>query len=272
MSSTKLSELKKLRDSIEVCVNGDVSVFDDKPSVIICNHNCLKDIFYLLASLCIDDRIISLISSRLIYKKDLERQNLVNRYLYSMPVEAHGGPKYASMCLDGASRLLSAGEHLNIFPEGAYIEDKDHVYKGRTGASKILFSVRDNGMDANIIPVSIDVCSSSSDLDSYDLNSCDRVAVHVLDPIDYEDYYYDYKNTSDYSLKNSCLHKVIDDGMRAIADSLDREYVDSYIELFPKGNVMFENGEKIDTETANSEPYLSSYESSVNRRVRTLIR
>lgn len=91
-------------------------------------------------SLSEKDKIISLISSRLIYKRDIKRQEVVNKYLYSMPIEAHGGKEYAN--LESAASLLSNGYNLNIFPEGAYIDDKEHVYKGRTGASRILFRAK----------------------------------------------------------------------------------------------------------------------------------
>lgn len=60
--------------------------------------------------------------------------------------------------------------------------------------------------------------------------------------------------------------------MRSIAESLNREYVDSYIELYPKGNVIFENGEKIDTTTANQDIYVSSYKQSIEERIKLLIK
>lgn len=91
MSSIKIEELKKLRNSINLEVNGNPEIIKESPTIVITNHNCLKDIFYLPISLSEEDKIISLISSRLIYKRDIKRQEVVNKYLYSMPIEAHGG-------------------------------------------------------------------------------------------------------------------------------------------------------------------------------------
>lgn len=90
----------------------------------------------------------------------------------------------------------------------------------------------------------------------------------MLDPIDYTDTYYDYKNSSSFEEKNANLHKIIDIGI----ESLNREYVDPYIELYPKGNVIFENGEKIDTTTANQDIYVSSYKQSIEERIKLLIK
>ena len=228
---------------------------------MITNHNCLKDIFYLPMSLSEEDKIISLISSRLIYKRDIKRQEVVNKYLYSMPIEAHGGKEYANLCLDSAANLLSNGYNLNIFPEGAYIDDKEHVYKGRTGAARILFSAKENGINPNIIPISIDVSQTEADLDSYNLNENDKVVVNVLDPIDYTDTYYYYKNSSSFEEKNANLHKIMDIGMRAIAESLNREYVDSYIELCPKKNVIFD--EQSEQKRQEIIDYFSKYKKDV---------
>ena len=256
MSSSKIEELKKLRNSIDLVVNGKPEIIKESPTIVITNHNCLKDIFYLPMSLSEEDKIISLISSRLIYKRDIKRQEVVNRYLYSMPIEAHGGKEYANLCLDSAANLLSNGYNLNIFPEGAYIDDKEHVYKGRTGAARILFRAKENGVNPNIIPISI--------------NENDKVVVNVLDPIDYTDTYYDYKNSSSFEEKNANLHKIIDIGMRSIAESLNREYVDSYIELCPKKNVIFETGEKVDTDIARKKQYYIVYKRGLENRCKSL--
>lgn len=270
MSSSKIEELKKLRENVNLVVNGDSQIIKEAPTIVITNHNCLKDIFYLPMSLSLEDKIISLISSRLIYKKDIKRQEVVNKYLYSMPIEAHGGKSYANLCLDSAANLLAEGYNLNIFPEGAYINDKEHVYKGRTGAARILFSAKEKGINPNIVPISINVSQIDVDLDSYNLNEDDRVIVNILNPIDYNDIYYDYKNSSSFVERNANLHKIIDNGMKAIAKSLNREYVDSYIELYPKKNVIFEDGEKIDTDIAKKKQYYLVYKKSLENRCKSL--
>lgn len=270
--SNKIEELRKLRDNIELVVKGDPKVLHEAPTIVITNHNCLKDIFYLPMSLLNETQIISLISSRLIYKKDKERQNTVNRYLHSMPIEAHGGKSYVDLCLNSATNLLHEGHNLNIFPEGAYIDDKEHVYKGRTGASRILFSAKEKGNHPNIVPIGIDIESHDNNLDSYDLSSHDKVTVNILEPINYDDAYYNYENSDNLEDKNKNLHKVIDTGMKSIAQSLNREYIDSYIELYPKGNVIFESGQKIDTDIAQDESYISQYKTDIERRAKSLIK
>ena len=53
---------------------------------------------------------------------------------------------------------------------------------------------------------------------------------------------------------------MTDRGMKQIAESLGREYVDEYIELNPKGNVMFPDGEKIDAIEAQKEELIQKYD------------
>ena len=149
---------------------------------------------------------------------------------------------------------------------------KNMYIKAEQGLLEYYLGAKENGINPNIIPISIDVSQTEADLDSYNLNENDKVVVNVLDPIDYTDIYYDYKNSSSFEEKNANLHKIIDIGMRSIAESLNREYVDSYIELYPKGNVIFENGEKIDTTTANQDIYVSSYKQSIEERIKLLIK
>ena len=45
MSSSKIEELKKLRNSIDLVVNGKPEIIKESPTIVICNNNCLKDIF-----------------------------------------------------------------------------------------------------------------------------------------------------------------------------------------------------------------------------------
>lgn len=257
MMNKELEWLKDLREKINLTVTGKSNLPKNEPSIIITNHNCLKDVFYL--PLGLSREVVSLISARLIYKKDLERQQIVNRYLYSMPIEAHGRSSYARMCIEEAANLLCKNIDLNIFPEGAYIDDKNHVYKGRTGASRILYLAKERGIEAHIIPVAIDVKQKSTDLDNFNFDKDDEVNIQILEPINYNEYYYQYTHSDNYQDKNEALHLVIDDGMKSIASALEREYVDEYIELFPKGNVIFKNGEVIDTELAQNDEYIRRY-------------
>lgn len=59
--------------------------------------------------------------------------------------------------------------------------------------------------------------------------------------------------------------------MKSIAESLGRTYQDEYIELFKKGNVIFENGDVIDTEIAQKNGYINRYEMELENRVLKLI-
>lgn len=263
---TKLEELKKIREKIDLEVKG-IDNYDLKtPTIFIANHNCLLDIFYLPMSIPIE--IVSLISSRLIYKKENSRQEMVNKYLNSFPIEAHGGMKYANMCLEYAGELLKEGMSLSIFPEGAYIQDCV-IHKGRTGATRILYNARSNDLKINLVPVSISIDKNGIDLDDY--SHFDKsVIVTILKPIDYEEEYYKYINTDDMVEKNQCLHIPIDKGMKQIASNLGIEYKDEYIKLRPKGNVIFADGTTVQTDQAIEESYISQYEEELKQKVKTL--
>ena len=160
---SKLDLLKGIRDEININIEGIENIDFDAPNLFVSNHNCLMDIFYLPMS--VDIPIVDMISARLIYKRVLDRQKMVNDYLYSMPIEAHGGKVYSDMCLDSGVKLLNSGISLGIFPEGAYVPG-NNIYRGRTGASRILFSAMNEGVDVNLVPVGINV-SGDFDLDSY---------------------------------------------------------------------------------------------------------
>ncbi len=266
--NSKLEILKQLKNEIQIKIEGETNFPTDNPTIVIANHNCLKDIFYLPTA--IPTEIVSLISSRLIYKQDLQRQKIVNKYLYSMPIEAHGGKIYSDLCLEFATKLLNNGINLNIFPEGAYINDTVNVYKGRTGAARILYTAKDNGIQAYIVPIAIEVKQQDSDLDNYNLLKSDQVNIKILKPINYDEYYYIYKNCDDRTTKNDTFHIVIDKGMQSIASALNRNYVDSYIELFNKGNVIFANGEQLDVSSATKSQHVNRYSTELNNRILSL--
>ena len=48
--SSKIEELKELRDKINLSVNGNFEILNSAPTIVITNHNCLKDIFYFLCN------------------------------------------------------------------------------------------------------------------------------------------------------------------------------------------------------------------------------
>lgn len=252
---SKLDELRKLRNELDIEIKNKENYPKDYPSVIITNHDCLKDIFYVLTAF--DDDVISLISARIVYKKDYDRLKEVNKYLNAFPIEAHGGKIYSDMCLKYSSEFLKKGISLSIFPEGAYIPGKNYVHKGRTGAARILFDSMNQGSFAYFLPVSIDVISDS-DIDSYKSESNDKVKINVLEPIDPREYYNNFINSNEKDA-NDILHSITDKGIKEISKSLNRKYIDEYIELYPKGNVIFSNGETVDTKEAQKEEYISKY-------------
>ena len=256
---SKIDELRKLREEIDIKIKGEENYPKDAPSVIITNHNRLTDIIY--TPVAFDDDIVSLVSARLVYKQDIDRLKMINKYLNAFPIEAHGGHDYANMCIDYASRFLLADKSVSICPEGAYLEGRDIVYRGRTGAARILFNSLYYNNYAYLLPVSIDV-ESNNDLDCYTPDKNDKVKIEIMRPINPIKYYREY-NSSYEKDKNKVLHELTKEGMVQIAKSLNRTYKDEYIKLRPKGNVMFKDGAIIDTKKAQDIMYEEQYENDL---------
>lgn len=264
---SKLEELKQLRKDVNLIVNNLDYYPRNEINVLVSNHNCLMDIFYLPMSL--PEEIISLISARLVYKNENDRKDVVNRYLHAMPIEAHGGSKYANICLEQAIKFLQHGKSVNIYPEGAYVPDKK-VFRGHTGASRIVFNARKLGKNVNLIPISINV-SKDCDLDDYNKKGA-NVVVTILPAIDYEDSYYNYRYVTKKEERNELLHQPIDIAMKCIANNLGIPYVNDYIELRTKGNVMFGDGSIVDVNTAQEEEFVKRYDQELNDRTLRLIK
>lgn len=263
----KLDELKKLRNQVNLVIKNLDNYPKGEVNVLVSNHNCLMDIFYLPMSL--PEEIVSLISARLVYKNENNRKEIINKYLHAMPIEAHGGSIYANMCLEQAIKFLENGKSVSIFPEGAYVYDKK-IFRGRTGASRIVYNARKNGRQVNLVPVSIYV-SRNDDLDNYDKIG-DNVEINILPSINYEDAYYNYKHSQTKEEMNTFLHHPIDVAMQCIAKSLEIPYDGDYIELRPKGNVMFANGDVIDVNTAQNNEFIGKYSDELNRRTLKLLK
>lgn len=266
----KKENLKKLREYCNINVYGIENYNYSIPSLLISNHNCLMDIFYVPA--IIPNEVVSLISARLIYKPVAERQKMVNDYLYSLPIEAHGGSKYANICLDKAIEILKNGFSVNIFPEGVYVPDKSVIHKGRTGMARILYNCLENNIPINLLPVAIDILSENLDLDSFTPNNEDIVNMTILEPIDYNYEYMMYKKSTTLEEKNIYLHAITDKALRSIANCLNKPYSNEYIELYPKNNVIFANGETIPTIEAQNSKYLDLYKEELEKRTSNLIR
>lgn len=265
---SKLEELRELKSKLEVEIKGKDNYPKDAPSVIISNHNRLMDIFYL--PMAIDEDIVSVVSARLTYKQDVDRLKYLNKYLNAFPIEAHGGKCYSELCINQISSFLDNGISISIWPEGAYIYDTIHVYKGRTGASRILFNTLSKGNYAYFLPVSIDI-KSDDDLDNFVPNINDKVSINICEPILPDEYYYSFINSDNKKDMNQVLHNITEEGMKQIASSLNREYVDEYIELFPKGNIIFSNGETVDKREAQKQEYINRYQHDLKRLALTLI-
>ncbi len=269
MKSNKKDALKEFGERINLNVFGMENYNEKIPTIFIANHNCLMDIFYLPAALT--NGSVSLISPRIMYKKNLERQRMAEELLYSMPIEAHGGKKYSQICLKYARKFLYNNIDITIFPEGAYIDPNPYVYKGHTGASRILFDVRKSGIFANIIPVAIEIISNNLDLDGFNIND-DIINIYILSPINYYIYFKEYISTKDINEKNKFLHLVIDEGMINIAKVLNKTFCNEYIELYPKNNVIFENGCTVDKNIAQDKYYIDLYENEIRNRFYKILR
>lgn len=265
---SKLENLQKLKS--EIIVKNKEKYPKGERNVVIANHNCLMDIFYL--PYAIPEEIVSLVSARLVYKQELDRKEVVHKYLNAMPIEAHGGAEYTRLCLEQAKNFLELGKSVNIFPEGAYVLEQN-IFRGHTGASRLVYEtnkILNNGERVNLIPVSIYV-KRNDDLDNYKCET-DYVEVTFLDRINYEESYYKYQNTTDKVVKNTCLHKPIDTAMKNIANNLGLTYVNEYIKLRPKGNVMFADGSVVDVLDAQNEEYLNRYKDELDNQALKLIK
>lgn len=258
----KLKLLKDLKEIININCYGTENLSSDQPYIFVSNHNCLLDVLYLPMTL--DFPIVELISSRLIFnKEDIKRFKLINDHLYTMPIEAHGGPKYSNLCLSSGVELLKNGISLSIFPEGAYIKEKI-IHKGRTGAIRILYDAVRENVPVNLVPVAIDV-KGEYELDSYDIKD-NNVDIHFLEPIEYDNSFAQYNSTNNYEEKNKALHKPMDQAMQNIAKKLERPADLEYIRLNPKGNIMTFEGHKIPTPKLNETDYLK-YQKDINERL-----
>jgi hypothetical protein len=122
-----------------------------------------------------------------------------------------------------------------------------------------------------IIPVAIEIISNNCfNLDTYIPNYTDIINIYILEPISYDKYFFQYMDTTDVTIKNNLMHDVMDKGMNNIADKLNKSYIKKYIELFPKNNVIFSNGTKIDSGTAQNKYYINIYKAELEKRLQLL--
>ena len=81
---SKLDELRKLREEINIKVEGLDNIKKDSTNLFVANYNLLKDIFYL--PMAVDMDVVQMISPRLLYKNEETRKEVVNRYLNGLPI------------------------------------------------------------------------------------------------------------------------------------------------------------------------------------------
>lgn len=261
--SSAYENLQDLKGQMNIVVEGAEKYPKDKPTLVVANHTCLMDIFYLPASL--PELSINVVSARVLFKRDGQRQNVVNKYLYALPIESNGGSVYSRMGLEQAIALLKDGYSLNMFPEGVYFANKTGLYYARTGMARILFACKAAGVDVQLVPVAIDIKNDDIDLDNY--YPCDDVVrVEILDTIDYTKEYYAFAQTEDYG----CYREVVDRCLWSIADSLDCTYSSTYTPYPSKHSVIFANGEIVSEYVAQSEEYVTQYEAELNAYTRRL--
>lgn len=264
----KLENLKKLREQINLEVNGLENYPTDKTCMIVANHNCLMDIFCLPMSLPVN--VGSVVSSRVAYKADKERLKMVYKYLYPIPLEVNGNEYYSNLSLQASSYLLMNNISLIIFPEGAYRPNKQAIYRGRTGMARILFnSQAQGGPPVSLIPVALDVQGENINCDNYKPTD-DKFKVSILNPIDYSREYEQYIKGISKEEKNLALHNIVDKSLQIIAKELKQPYINQYLELHSRRNVMFRNGETVNWEDIQKNYYQNLYKNQFNKQIKVL--
>lgn len=266
---TNWQRLLELKAKLNMKVEGLENYPKDNASLIVANHNCLMDIFYLPAAL--ETPTISLISARLIYKNEPKRKKTVNELIYPLPIEAHGGGIYTNLCLNAAYQMIAQGYSVSIFLEGAYLSPSNFIYRGRTGMTRILFNSRDMGINLNLVPIAIKIDSENLILDNF-IPTKDKITIKILEPISYDTEYQNYKNSQDFIERNNYLHQVANKSMLAIANALEKNFNPNYIQLNPKRNVIFQNGEIVDTMTAQKNVYVTKYQQELKEQIKSLKR
>ena len=266
----KLEKLRALRESFtNLKIEGTENFPLDKPAIVMANHNCLMDMLYLPMS--IPTKSVCLISSRTLFKNNPQRQTIINEYLHTMPVEVHAGKDYSKMCLNFASKMISNGFGVNIFPEGAYLDDNT-IYKGRTGISRILFNVVKNNRPVYFIPIAISVKNNNGDLDAFSTIDNNEVEVKILEPINYQEAFSIYTHSDNEEDRRHALHIPVDQGMREIAKAIGKEYVDEYIELIPRKNIFLPDGTSVDIKDVSDGKYKRAYHNELKARSKMLIK
>lgn len=236
--------LETIGREMDISVSGVENYDPDTPTLLVANHACLRDVFAIPAALPEACKVV--LSARLAYKNSTpetaKRRTMIEDALSAIPLEVHGGKERLQIGLEMAKQALNDGWSTLIFPEGAYTGEAQ-VTKGRTGASRILFSAREAGK-IRLLPVGITYDPWPTDLDAY-LPQPEEISVVIGEPIDYEAALADYRNASDREAARRALRAPIDMAMRAIADSTGLPYINEAIKLRPRTTIILESGEEV---------------------------
>lgn len=265
----KYQKLQELKEKLNFIVEGlENYPKDNRPIYYIANHSCLMDIFYL--SMAVPDNQIMVVSNRIVYKPIKEKQDTINNYLYTLPLEPTG-KVYADISINAASEILASGVNLSIFPEGVY-NDRTAITRGRTGMARILFETCRKGIMPYLVPIAIDVDTKDPTLDRYTICEDDNVEVKILEPVDYEYLIRGYFKSDSIKEKNAILHEVTDECMQNIAEALSVPFTGEYKPAIPKDNIMFQDGTTIALEEAGLEKNIDRFKTEINTRTEKLIR
>lgn len=265
----KYEELKRLRADLDIVINGiDNYPIDDRPIYLIANHSSLMDIFYLAMSTT--ESTVMIVSNRVVYKNILDRKQMIDKYLYTLPIEV-ASKNYSDISLNAAVKILYQGINMGIFPEGVY-NDKNSVTRGRTGAARILFETCKYGVMPHLIPVAIDVKTNDPNLDRYKACKEDKIEVNILEPVNYNYLLHEYLRCDNFSEKNVILHEVMDMGMKNIADALDIPFTGKYKEAIPKNNILFEDGTTISLNEACMYQNINRFKIEIENRTNHLVK
>jgi len=236
--------LHTIGNKMDISVVGIDNFSTDTPTVIVANHTSLCDIFSVPHALPEAAQIV--LSSRLMWKRSTpqtaERRKLIEESLYGIPLEVHGGNRRHEIGLAMARSALHENWPVIIFPEGAYTGNKE-VTKGRTGAVRVLFETREEGTEAQLLPVGINTSVGVESLDS--LTASDPVTITIGEPIDYTKAYEQYIKAKDNSIKRQALRSATEIAMRSIASLVHQPYIDEYIPIRPRSTVILESGEEV---------------------------
>lgn len=265
----KYNELQKLREILNFTIEGlENYPVNDRPIFLIANHSQLMDIFYLAMSSL--DRGVMIVSNRVAYKNTLDRKEIVDKYLYTLPLElAH--KLYSDITINAAVKILCQGVNMSIFPEGVY-NDKKAITRGRTGVARILFETCKQGVMPYLVPVAIDSKTNDPNLNRYKVCEDDEIEVKILEPIDYNYLLYEYLKCDNFKERNFILHEVTDIGMKNIADALNIPFIKEYKEAIPKDNIMFEDGSTIYLSDAILEENVSRFKMEIDNRTNRLVK